>query len=275
MIGRDVTISVDGSPMAGYLARPEEDSGPHPAVIVLPEIFGLTPEVRRVTDLLASTGYAGLAIDYYHRTDPGLAEPYTDLGNAKAFAAAAKVTARELLADVSAARSWLGAQPFVRDAKIATWGFDFGATAAFVTSSLAELSGAICFYPSGILTAMPGAGAPPLEDVQVAIPLLVTFGEQDYYVARYDMDRIGAALETAGAEFRMQIYPGVGHAYFRHGRPEAIAEQARYSDEAVAGAVADSWDLVRKFLKDVFSRPLPRAAETGDIHSLRTRSARS
>jgi dienelactone hydrolase len=139
--------------MTGYLARPEENSGPHPAVIVLPEVFGLTPEVRRVTDLLASTGYAGLAIDYYHRTDPGLAEPYTELGNANAFAAAAKVTARDLLADVSAARSWLETQPFVRDAKVATWGFDFGGTAAFVTSSLAELSGAICFYPSGIVCA--------------------------------------------------------------------------------------------------------------------------
>ena len=275
MFSQDVTIAVGGLQMPAYLARPPEGSGPHPAVIVLQEVFGFTPEVKRITDLLAATGYVGLAVDYYHRTDPRLNVPYTEEGSRRAFSAAANVTAQQLNADVRAAIEWLNLQPFVRAGEIATWGFGFGATAAFVTSGNSSLSGAICFYPGHIGVPMPSGGEPPLDHVaEVAVPLLLIFGEQDYYVSRYDMDRIGTALDGAGKEFKMQIYPGVGHSFFRHGRAEAIVETQRYSDEAIAQAVADAWDLVRLFLKDVFSRS-GSAAVTGDIRTQHTRMLRS
>jgi carboxymethylenebutenolidase len=271
MISQEATISVDGSQMPVYLARPEENSGAHPAVIVLQEVFGFTPEVRRITDLLASTGYVGLAIDYYHRSHPRLSEPYSEEGNKNAFAAAGAVTPDMMRQDVDAAIAWLNQQSFVRAGRIATWGFGFGATAAFITSSSRELSGAICFYPGNIATPLPSGGEPPIEHAsEVQIPLLLLFGEKDYYVSRYDMDRIHSALSAAKKDFHLQIYPNVGHSFFRHGRPEAIAETQRYSDEAIAQAVADSWDLVRKFLRDVFSRPQSRGAETGDIRTERT-----
>lgn len=271
MISQDVTISVDGSQMPAYLARPEENSGAHPAVIVLQEVFGFTPEVKRVTDLLASTGYVGLAIDYYHRDHSRFSAPYTEQGIKNAFEAAAGVTAQSAIADVSAAISWLNEQSFVRFGNIATWGFGFGATLAFASASLRELSGAICFYPGNVAAPMPAGGDPPIERAEdVAVPLLLAFGEKDYYVSRFDMDRIYTSLKQANSDFRMQIYPNVGHSFFRHGSPAAIAEQQRYSDESVAQAVADSWDLVRKFLKDCFATSARRAAETGEIHTART-----
>ena len=276
MISQDVSISVDGSQMPAYLARPEENSGAHPAVIVLQEVFGFTPEVRRITDLLASTGYVGLAINYYHRAHPHLSEAYTEEGNKNAWAAAAQVTARTLAQDVRTAIEWLNQQSFVREGKIATWGFGFGGTAAFVTSSLSELSGAICLYPTNVATPMPSGGEAPIEHIdEVAVPLLMIFGEKDYYISRYDMDRIYSALQATGKDFRFQIYPNVGHSFFRHGRPEAIVETQRYSDEAIAQAVADTWDLVRLFLRDIFSRAKGRAAVTGGIRTERTQSARA
>ncbi len=275
MISQDISISVDGSSMPGYLACPEEGSGQHPAVIVLQEVFGLTPETKRITDLLASIGYVGLAINYYHRIDPQMSEPYTDEGNKRSFEVAASVTAENLSADVRAAVEWLNGQPFVKRGKIATWGFGFGATAGFLTADLRELSGAILFYP-GELTGMPGGGEPPLERAaQVNVPLLIIFGEQDYFVSRYDMDRIQQALDDANKDARMQIYPGVGHSFFRHGRPQAISELQRYSDESVAHAVADSWDLVKAFLIKIFNRSTQRAGEIGDIRTQRTQSARA
>jgi carboxymethylenebutenolidase len=275
MICDDINIPVGGSAMDAHIARPEEGSGPHPAVIVLQEVFGFTPEVKRVTELLPSIGYVGLAINYYHRTNPNMNLPYTEEGDRRAFEAAASVTAAQLNADVEAAVTWLNAQPFVRTGKIATWGFGFGGTAAFVTSCNTGLSGAICFYPMYIATPMPSGGEAPIEHVSdVAVPLLLVFGEKDYYVPRHDMDRMNQVLTSAGKDFRMEIYPDVGHSFFRHGRPEAIAEVQRYSDEAVAQAVADSWNLVRAFLTDAFNRSRERAVETGDIHTQRTQSVR-
>ena len=273
MISQDVIIPVDGSSMPAYLARPQEGSGPHPAVIVLQEVFGFTPETKRVTELLASIGYAGLAINYYHRTSPQMAEPYTEEGLKNAERSCSSVTAQNLLADVRGAIEWLNGQPFVKTGKIATWGFDFGANAAFVTSSLQELSGAILFYPTHLADPMPSGGEPPIDHVaEVNIPLLIIFGEQDYYVPRADMDLITQSLKSASKDARVQVYPNVGHAFFRHGRPQAITELQRYSDEAVAQAVADSWDLVKSFLMDIFNRPARRGAETGDIRTERTQS---
>jgi carboxymethylenebutenolidase len=275
MISQDVTIPVDGSQMSAYLARPEEQSGPHPAVIVLQEIFGFTPEVKRVTELLPTIGYAGLAINYYHRTHPRLNAAYTEAGYREAMDAATGITADSLMRDVSAAAAWLNEQPFIKHGKIATWGAGFGANAAFITSSLTQLSGAICFYPTHLATPLPSGGEQPLEHAgEVHIPLLVIFGEDDYYVPRNDMERIRETLTRANKEIKMQIYPGVGHSFFRHGRPEAIAEQNRYSDEAIAQAVADSWGLVKVFLADVFNRPQRHAVETGDIRTERREPVR-
>jgi carboxymethylenebutenolidase len=275
MISQDVRIPVEGAQMPAYLARPEENSGPHPAVIVLQEVFGFTPEVKRVTELLPSIGYTGLAINFNHRTHPNLNEPYTEEGNRRAFEAAAQVTAQNVIADVQAAVAWLNEQTFVKPGKIATWGFGFGATAAFIASGLNELCGAICFYPANVATPLPSGGEAPIDHArEVAIPLLMVFGDKDYYVSRYDMDRMNNALVAAGKEFKMQIYPDVGHSFFRHGRPEAIAEQNRYSDEAIGQAVSDSWEMVRAFLRDVFNRPSRHAAVTGDIRTARTESVR-
>jgi dienelactone hydrolase len=119
---------------------------------------------------------------------------------------------------------------------------------------------------------MPSGGEPPLDHVNdISVPMLLAFGEQDYYVSRYDMERICQAVKAAHKEVRVQIYPNVGHAFFRHGRPQAIAELTHYSDEAVAQAVADSWDLVKAFLIDIFNRQPQRATETGDIRTEHTR----
>lgn len=275
MISRDVVIPVDGSTMPAYLARPEEGSGPHPAVIVLQELFGFTPETKRVTELLASIGYVGLAINFYHRTNPQMNEPYNEEGMTRSREVAASVTARSLSADIRAAIEWLNVQPFVKTGKVATWGFGFGGTAAFVTADRRDLSGAILFYPTYLTAPMPSGGEPPIEHAsEVNVPLLLIFGEQDYYVSRYEMDRVRQTLKSANKDLRMQIYPNVGHSFFRHGRPQAVAELQRYSDEAVAQAVADSWDLVKSFLIDIFNRPPQRASATGDIRRERTQSIR-
>src|SRR5579872_3678377 len=276
MISQDISIPVDGSTMPAYLARPQEGSGSHPAVIVLQEIFGFTPETRRVTELLASIGYVGLAINYYHRSNPRVNLPYTEEGLEQSNELAATVTAENLGADVRAAIAWLNNQTFVKNGKIATWGFGFGATAAFVTSNLRELCGTILFYPSYITLPMPSGGEPPLDHAkEINVPVFMIFGEQDYYMSRYDMERIWQVLKSASKEARVQIYPNVGHSFFRHGRPQAIAELNGYSDEAVAQAVADSWDLVKAFLIDVFNRSPQRASESGDIRTERTQSVQA
>jgi carboxymethylenebutenolidase len=234
----DLTIDVGGLPMPAYLARPAED-GPHPAVIVLEGIYGFDEELRRITDLLASTGYVGLAINYFHRTHPDLQEPFTPEGRARGEAAAASVKVDQARADVAAARDWLSAQPFVGSGHVGSWGFGFGGTIAFVTATLPGLLAATVFYGQSIASPMPSGEPAPLSEVKdIRAPLLLVFGGQDMLISPGDVDTITAALTAANKRFEVQLYPEVGHSFFRTTVVSTATREA-----------ADAWDRVQAFLR--------------------------
>ncbi len=226
--------------MPSYLARPDEEDGARPAVIVLQEIFGVNTEVKRISDLLAGAGFVALAINYYHRTDPDLNEPYTQEGLQKGFAAAGKVTRASMKADISAAMDYLNAQDFVTFNRIATWGFCFGGSVAFISSTMPGLSAAVCFYGGSIAAAFPSGEPEGLADVNdVRTPVLLAFGGKDDYIPAEAVGRIAKALTDAHKKFRLQVYPDEGHAFFRDSSDALESSQD----------VSDAWDLVQAFFK--------------------------
>jgi carboxymethylenebutenolidase len=229
--------------MPAYLARPEDET-PRPAVIVLQEIFGVNTEVKRITELVASAGYVGLAINYYHRTHPELDEPYTQEGLQNGFAAAGAVTRAGLTADLGAAVAWLDAQPFVRAGHIATWGFCFGGTVAFFSATLPGIAAAIPFYGGHISNALPSGEPAMLADAAaVRAPLLLAFGGRDEYIPPEAIDAIRSGLTDAGKAFEIDVYPDQGHAFFRE------SSHALETTDATGQAVAQAWERVRAFLK--------------------------
>ena len=56
----------DGTTMGGYLAVPAAP-GPHAAIFVIQEIFGVNAHIRDVTDRFARAGYVALAPEIFHR----------------------------------------------------------------------------------------------------------------------------------------------------------------------------------------------------------------
>jgi carboxymethylenebutenolidase len=212
---KDFTIDVDGSPMPSYLARPDGED-PKPAVIVLQEIFGVNAEVKRIADLFASAGYVALAINYYHRTHPNLNEPYTQEGLQAGFAAAGQVSRATLRADVAAAIAWLDEQPFVEQGKIATVGFCFGGSTAFVTATLPGLRAAIPFYGGSIAGGFPNGEPEGLADIgDIHIPMLLFFGGKDDFIPAEAVAKVEKAIADAHLDAEVVVYPNVGHAFFR------------------------------------------------------------
>jgi len=238
---QDVTIAVDGGAMPSYLARPDGDAA-KPAVIVLQEIFGVNREVRRIADLFASSGYVALAINYYHRDHPTLNEPYTKEGLQRGFAAAAKVDRATLRSDIAAAIAWLESQPYVSRGKIATTGFCFGGSVAFLSATMPGLTGAVCFY--GLLASgMPSGEPAPIADAaNVGVPLLLFFGGKDEFVDHDAIAKTSKALLDAGKESEIITYPNVGHAFFR----ESSADMNRHE-------VEDAWNKVLFYLGERFA----------------------
>jgi carboxymethylenebutenolidase len=236
VITQDLSIDVDGKPMPCYLARPDGD-GPRPAVIVFQEIFGVNREVKRIADLFASVGYVALAPNYYYRTHPQLNEPYSDEGLKNGFAAAGQVTKANLRKDAAACIDWLNRQTFVAKGKIATVGFCFGGTVAFVTATLPGLRAAIPFYGGHIAAPMPAEAEALADAKDVRVPLLLFFGGKDDYIPKESVERIDRTLKELGKPHEVVVYPGAGHAFFRES-----------SSALNKGEVADAWARVQHFL---------------------------
>ncbi len=239
---QDVTIDVGGSPMPSYLSRPDGED-PKPAVIVLQEIFGVNTEVKRIADLVADAGYVAIAINYYHRTHPNLNEPYTQEGLQAGFAAAGQVSIESLRADVAATVAWLNEQPFVAKGKIATMGFCFGGTTAYVTATVPGLKAAIPFYGGHIHQGLPNGDPEGLTATKdIKIPLLLFFAGQDDYIPAEAVAKIESALTAAGVKHEVVTYPNVGHGFFR--------ESASALNQT---EVKDAWDRVRGFLHETLA----------------------
>lgn len=223
MIKGELTITSPAGKMPAYVARP--DTGAHPAVIMLQGVYGFDDEIRRMTDLVASAGFVGLAIDYLRGQAPQTG-----------FKSATVTT------DVAAALDWLNAQNFVEHGNVATWGFGIGGSVAFMASMIPGLRACIAFYGQSIAKGLPdGADAPIKNAEEIRTPLLLVFGGRDELITETDIHRIKTRLDAAGKKYDVQIYANVGHSFFRED-----------SDTIATREIADAWDRVRSYLEGHF-----------------------
>jgi carboxymethylenebutenolidase len=225
MITELVSIPAPAGPMQAHLAH--VDGKPKPAVIVLEGVFGFDDEIKRITDTLAAMGWVGLAIDYLRGKD-----------------AITAFNTHDVCEDIAAARDWLNEQPFVHHGKIAVWGFGYGGTAAFLSSSLAGLEAAIVFYGQSIARPIPGTnGKPALDEIDdIRTPLLLVFGGHDEQIGPDEIATIRDRLTAKHKTFQIEVYPEVGHSFFREDLGTIASRQ-----------IADAWDRVQAFLRRAFA----------------------
>jgi len=67
--------AADGESFSAYLALPE--SGMGPAILLIQEIFGVNPHIRKVADYYAQEGYVVLAPDLFFRMWPNVELGYS------------------------------------------------------------------------------------------------------------------------------------------------------------------------------------------------------
>jgi carboxymethylenebutenolidase len=209
--------------MPAYVARP--DSGQHPAVIVLEGVYGFDSEIQRMTDLVASAGYVGIAPDYF-----------------RGKSATEGFKSADVLTDIGATRDWVNNQPFADHNHVAVWGFGIGGSAAFMAASLPGFSAAISFYGQSIAKSLPDGGDAPIRHAEeIRTPLLLLFGGRDELITPDDIERIKTRLDAAGKKYEVEIYANVGHSFFREDL-----------DTIATREIADAWDRVQAFLSRAF-----------------------
>jgi carboxymethylenebutenolidase len=211
-----IELDIDGSPMACYVAKPQDEARAYPAVIVLMEIFGVNNYIRSVTDRLAAQGYVAIAPNYYHRTTGNLELGYTEADITLGRQHKAQTTREGLLVDIRAVLQWLRESEVVSPhERIGCVGFCFGGHVAYIAAGCNEIAATASFYGAGIATASPGGGVPTVTHTpEIKGEVLCLFGERDASIPHEDTVTVERALASAGVRHEVVRYSNVGHGFF-------------------------------------------------------------
>lgn len=215
----------DGRTLYGYLALPD-GPGPHPAVLLIHEWWGLNEGITILADALAAEGYAVFAADGYR-------------GNVTASLPRAlwlrlTTPTEQVEADIDSGLAYLRSLDGVDTERVASMGFCFGGGHSLQLGLRQSENLALTVIYYGAVVTDPGL-LRPLTDGQ---PVLGIFAEEDNTVFTEEVLEFEAALNSLDIENEITIYPGVGHAFLN---------EENYDEPGPAG---DAWQQTLTFLKE-------------------------
>jgi carboxymethylenebutenolidase len=195
----------DGHTFSAYLASPPGRA--RGAAVVLQEIFGLTPHIRRVADSLASDGYVTIAPALFDRVRRDVVLGYSPKEIEQAIGYRLQIPLASALLDIAAAAA------VVRHAgRVATIGFCWGGTLSWAAASAVPMAAAVCYYGSKMLEQSPKTPSCPTQ---------LHFGEQDASIPASEVQQLREAY-PAGEYY---LYPAA-HAFANEDRPDRYNAQS-------------------------------------------------
>jgi carboxymethylenebutenolidase len=201
---------------------------PHPAVVVLPELFGVNDDIRRIARRFADNGYVAAAADFLAGgwRIPCIAQAIRDLNAGSGPVVAA-------LEDVI---GMLEGRPDV--GKVGVVGFCMGGGFALLLGCRGRPSVAGVYY---------GETRPRAELVN-ACPVMGGFGALDRTFAGKGR-RLIADLDAVGKEHDVRMYEDAGHSFMNDSGHPLLATLTRplLHVEYNATAAEDSWRRMLAF----------------------------
>jgi carboxymethylenebutenolidase len=197
----------DGHEFNAYIAKPAARA--RGAVVIVQEIFGLTPWVLRTADAYAADGYLSVAPALFDRIRRNLILGYSPAEMQQAMGYRQQIDTAKAVLDIGAAAAMAR-----HTGKVAVIGFCWGGMLAWSAASELPLGAAVSYY---------GAGIPKLLPKVPNCPTMLHSGEHDKSIPPGDVERIREAF----AQAVYHLYP-TGHAFANDDRPD------HYDPEATA-----------------------------------------
>ncbi|MEO6818515.1 MAG: dienelactone hydrolase family protein [Ginsengibacter sp.] len=235
-----VTYSLNGKEYKALFAYDENRKGIRPAIIVVPEWWGLNDYAKSRAKQLAELGYAAMAIDVYGggkiAADPKEAQElttpfYKDPTLAKPI--------------IDAAINKIKMMPHADPSNIAAIGYCFGGGLVLNAAKLgANLKGVVSFHGSL-------KGVTPNKDL-IKAKILVCHGAADQFenpnVAQFKKE-----MDSAHIDYIFKEYAGATHAFTN---PDATEVGKKFNMPVEYNAAADkaSWNDMKDFFKNIFGK---------------------
>jgi dienelactone hydrolase len=233
-----VNMMVNGKNYIGWVAYDENVKEKRPAILVIPEWWGLNDYTKSRAKQLAGLGYVAMAVDMYGDgklgTDPKeaqqLATPYY----------------KDRVLDkthIDVAIEKIKTFPQTDTSRIAAIGYCFGGSVVLNAAKLgAGLKGVVSFH-GGL------SGVAPNKDLLKA-KILVCHGAADEF-ENPNVAEFKKQMDSVGADYTFKIYPKATHAF---SNPAATETGKKFNMPIAYNAAADSasWNDMKAFLKKIF-----------------------
>jgi carboxymethylenebutenolidase len=243
LLSSRVVVRTRDSQMSAYAAWPQ-GRGRFPAVIVIPEVFGIHAYIRDICRRLAKSGYYAIAPDLFHRA--GDTASLTDFAEIRKIVST--VGYEQSMDDIAATLAFVRREPMVDSRRLGITGFCWGGALVWLAAArFRDFRAGAAWY--GRLT-RPAAGEFLSErdrqwPVEVAhalhCPVLGLYAQNDRGIPPESVQQMRRALETYNRRgSTLLVYPDTQHGF-----------HADYRETYNAAAAEDGWrrmlDHFRRF----------------------------
>ncbi len=217
MTESEVTIPTPDGACDAYFVHPS--TGPTPAVLVWPDIFGLRPAFREMGKRLAESGYAVLVVNPFYRTKRAPTAPahpdFEDPATRDALMALMRsLTPETEVTDAKAFVAWLDQQPSVdRSRKAGTTGYCMGGPLVLRTAATVpeRIGAAATFHGGGLVTDKPDS--PHLLIPKMKAQFLIAIAANDDAKQPDAKDALKAAFARASLSATVEVFDGTQHGW--------------------------------------------------------------
>ena len=234
-------VNLDGKTAKSYLAYPAGVDKALPAVLVIPEFWGLTSYIQSRAEKLAHLGYCALAVDIYSKG--WIAENVESASSAM----------NKLLSELDKTFKWLSSHleelkklKQTDETKTAVIGYCLGgALALHLARAGSDIKGTVSFH--GDLEAQMA-----IQPHQVKAKVLVCHGAKDSMIPEEKVTRFKTEMDTAGVDYKLISYPEALHGFTN---PQATENGKKFNIPIAYNEQADkaSWVEMQKFFTQIFA----------------------
>lgn len=226
MMGRKIDIAaVDGSgTFKAYLAEPGAE--PKAAIVVIQEIFGINPGIRKMCDDWAAEGYLALALDLFWRLEPEVELEWdNEAERSKAFGLIGRFDQDKGIEDIEA--TIRKARALVNGKRVGVVGYCLGGKMTYLAAARTDADAFVSYYGGGIDQHLG-------ERHAIGKPIMLHLATADQFIGPDAQKAIHDALD-GNRHATVFDYEGKDHAFARAFGSSRDEEAATLADTRTRG----------------------------------------